>query len=228
MKRSAAPFTDDAADDMLTIEPPPLASMAGRKAWIVQNMLRTLRLKPNCHWSSVASSALPWWTKPAQLKSTSAAPTSLAKVPIAALSSTSSLRVLIPSTPAKPFSFSASRSVAHTAAPSRAKARTVAAPMPCPAAVTTQTFPFRRMLSPPLLLDQTLFLVELFRAAMQRNADPRERRLQPDHLSLDVPRVEKLARIGVPQGCRHLIDERRRLLGRREPERVDADRADRK
>src|SRR5471032_3254480 len=222
----AAPFTDEAADDMLTIEPPPLASMAGRKAWIVQNMLRTLRLKPNCHWSSVASSALPWWTKPAQLKSTSAAPTSLAKAPIAVLSSTSSLRVLTPSTPAKPFSFSASRSVAHTTAPSRANARAVAAPIPCPAAVTTQTLPFRRMLSPLLWLDQTLFLVEFFRAVMQRNADTRERRLQPDHLSLDVPRVEELARIGIPQCRRHLIDERWRLLGRREPERVDADRPD--
>src|SRR5476649_271520 len=194
---------------MLTIEPPPLASIAGRKAWIVQNMLRTLRLKPNCHWSSVASSALPWWTKPAQLNSTSTAPTSFAKVPIAALSSTSSLRVLIPSTPAKPFSFSASRSVAHTAAPSRAKARAVAAPMPCPAAVTTQTFLFRRMLSPPLFLDQTLFLVELFRSVMQRNADTVECRRKPDHLSLDVARAEKLAGVGIPEGGGHLIDERR-------------------
>src|SRR5476649_1222676 len=195
---------------MLTIEPPPLASMAGRKAWIVQNMLRTLRLKPNCHCSSVASSTLPWWTKPAQLNSTSAPPTSLANAPIAALSSTSSLRVLMPSTPASPFSFSASTSVAHTVAPSRAKARAVAAPIPCPAAVTTQTFPFRRILAPSLLLDQTLFLVEPFRAVMQGNADARERRRQADHLSLDVPRIEEPARVGVPQRGRHLVDERRR------------------
>ena len=59
MKRSAAPFTEEAADDMLTIEPEPLATMPGRKAWIVQNMLRTLRSKANCHCSSVASSTVP-------------------------------------------------------------------------------------------------------------------------------------------------------------------------
>ncbi len=59
MKRSAAPFTDEAADDMLTIEPEPLPSIPGRKAWIVQNMLRTLRLNANCHCSSVASSTVP-------------------------------------------------------------------------------------------------------------------------------------------------------------------------
>ncbi len=59
MKRSAAPFTDEAADDMLMIEPAPLPSMPGRKAWIVQNMLRTLRSKANRHCSSVASSTVP-------------------------------------------------------------------------------------------------------------------------------------------------------------------------
>ena len=58
---------------------------------------------------------------------------------------------------------------------------------------------------------------------MQRNADSRERRLQPDHLSLDVARVEELAGIGIPEGGGHLVDERRRLLGRREPERMDTD-----
>ena len=42
-----------------TIEPPPFSSIPGRKAWIVQNMLRTLRSKANCHCSSVASSTAP-------------------------------------------------------------------------------------------------------------------------------------------------------------------------
>src|SRR5690242_8089022 len=106
-------------------------------------------------------------------------PTSFARAPMAALSRTSSLRVWMPAVSESAFSFPASMSVAHTIAPSRAKARAVAAPMPWPAAVTTQTLPFS--LIPDLaLLDQLLLLVELFRAGMQRNTDIDERRLEPD------------------------------------------------
>src|SRR6266545_3321572 len=150
MQRRAAPFTDEAAEDMLTIDPPPFSTMPGRKAWIVQNMLRTLRSKAKAHCSSVAPSTAPWWTKPAQLNSTSTAPVSVAKAPMAALSRTSSLCVRMPSTPFSAKSFSASTSVAQTVAPSLAKARAVAAPIPCPAAVTTQALPRSRMCLSPI------------------------------------------------------------------------------
>ena len=56
-----------ATEAMLTIEPPPLASIAGRKARMVRKCERALRLKARSQSSSVASSTLPWWTKPAQL-----------------------------------------------------------------------------------------------------------------------------------------------------------------
>src|SRR5919107_218062 len=48
------------------------------------------------------------------------------------------------SAPLKPWSFSASRSVAHTRAPSRRNASAMACPMPCPAAVTRAVLPRNR------------------------------------------------------------------------------------
>ena len=51
----------------------------------------------------------------------------------------------MPSMPFSASSFPASTSVAQTLAPSRANVRAVAAPIPCPAAVTTQVLPFKRI-----------------------------------------------------------------------------------
>ncbi len=58
---------------MLTIEPPPLASMPGSSARIVRYMARTLRSTLNEKASSSQSRIEPLWTKPAQLNSASGA-----------------------------------------------------------------------------------------------------------------------------------------------------------
>src|SRR5258708_3510119 len=137
---------------------------------------------------------------------------------MAALSSTSSLRGV---TPVSAVSLPWSRSVAHTVAPSRAKACAVAAPIPCPAAVTTHTLPFS-LIFPPLP-DQAFFLVELLRAGMQRNAEADGSRLEADDAALGVPGVQQLARVGVPQRGRDLVDQIFRLLARCHPQGVDAD-----
>src|SRR5581483_993701 len=143
-------------------------------------------------------------------------------VMIAALSSTSSLRGVMPGTPASGASFRSSMSVAQTVAPSRAKARAVAAPMPCPAAVTKQFLPFS--LIDPALLDQALLAIELLGPRMQRDPHALERRLEPDVAALGVARIEQLARARIPQRRRDLVDQLVGLLARGHPERMHADR----
>src|SRR5262249_12312763 len=106
------------------------------------------------------SSTVPWCTKPAQLASTSSAPylrpTSLARASTAAVERTSSARR---STAQSPLSLPASRSVAITFAPSAAKAAAIARPIPCPAAVTSATFPSSRPAigRPPWILGADVF-----------------------------------------------------------------------
>src|SRR5262245_36111743 len=73
-QRSATPFTDEATDDMFTIVPFPFASIPGSTARIVRNIDFTLRSKAASQSSSEHSRTLPWWTNPAQLKSTSNGP----------------------------------------------------------------------------------------------------------------------------------------------------------
>src|SRR6185295_18934791 len=135
---------------MLMIEPLPCRSMPGRKALIVRCMDLTLRSKAKSHSWSVASSTLPWCTKPAALKSTSTAPSRLASASIAAVSRASS--AISSATPAssRPARPALLRSLAITRAPSRAKAMAVARPMPAAAAVQKATLPLRRsaMLAP--------------------------------------------------------------------------------
>ena len=151
MKRSGAPFTDEAADDMLTIEPPPFSTMPGRKAWIVQNMLRTLRSKAKSpllvggveHRAVMDEArAIEQHVDRAGLLGEGADGRLVEHVELAACG--------CPATPSSAASLPASTSVAQTVAPSRAKARAVAAPIPCPAAVTTQTLPFSRMCPSPI------------------------------------------------------------------------------
>src|SRR5688500_12541913 len=86
---------------------------------------------------------LPWCTIPAQLKSTSISPASRAIFSIAAGSVTSRARVCIRSS-FKDKSAWALTSVAHTWAPSRAKASAAARPIPCAAAVMNALLPARR------------------------------------------------------------------------------------
>ena len=83
---------------MLMIEPPPASSILGSAADIVFHMARTLRLKLKSQSTSVVSKMLPWWTKPAQLKSTSMRSIDSIRLRTAPSSSTSSRRVLTPST----------------------------------------------------------------------------------------------------------------------------------
>jgi hypothetical protein len=85
---------------MLMMLPPPDASMPGSTAWIIQSWARTLRAKAASRSSSVACSAVPLWTMPAQLKRTSIAPIPATKAPMAALSRTSSRAVPTPAMPA--------------------------------------------------------------------------------------------------------------------------------
>ena len=141
-QRLGAPLMLLAALDMLMIDPPPRSSMPGRKAWIIRAMLRTLSVQAKSHSSSLESSTVPWWTNPAQLNSTSIAPTDAAMVRMEAGSVTSSACAS-----GKPASFAASRSVAITRAPSARNASAVARPIPCPAAVTKAVLPCKRPIS---------------------------------------------------------------------------------
>jgi hypothetical protein len=50
---------DDAPDDMLMIEPPPASTIFGRKARIIRNIDRTLRLKEKSQSSVVVDSTVP-------------------------------------------------------------------------------------------------------------------------------------------------------------------------
>ena len=86
---------------MLMMLPRPAASMPGSTAWIVQNCARTLRWKAKSRSSSVACSAVPLCTTPAQLNSTSSVGSVFDEgAAMAALSSTSSRAVWMLATPA--------------------------------------------------------------------------------------------------------------------------------
>src|ERR1043166_5645105 len=135
---------DEATEAMLMIEPRPFFSMPGMNARDTRNIDLTLTAQPWSQSFGGASRMLPWWTMPAQLNSTSTSPASRATRAIAASSVTSSARVCIPCFPSRSESTEAFRSVAHTRAPSRAKASAAARPIPCAAAVTNATLPSRR------------------------------------------------------------------------------------
>src|SRR5438270_7504335 len=129
---------------MLMIEPLPRFSIPGRNARATRNMARTLTLNAWSQSLTLASRIEPLWTMPAQLNSTSMSPASCARRAMAASSVTSSWRARIPSLPSSACTCCPFRSVAHTLAPSRAKASAAACPMPCAAAVMNAVFPARR------------------------------------------------------------------------------------
>src|SRR6185436_12023533 len=129
---------------MLTMLPPPPASIAGRNALMVWCMDLTLRSNEKSQSCSEQSRMVPWCTKPAALSRMSIFPMRLAKASTSAVLRTSSRAVsAMPSLPrvAMPLSL---MSVAITVAPSRANAIAHARPMPAAAAVTTARFPFSR------------------------------------------------------------------------------------
>ena len=129
---------------MLMIEPPPWASIAGRKARIMRYMAVTLRLSVSSQSSGSQSRSAPWGTRPAQLKSTSRAPISSAAAATAPASRTSRARQVTPSNVARPASLASSISLAQSRAPSLWNATAVAWPIPCPAAVISAVLPASR------------------------------------------------------------------------------------
>ena len=82
-KRLGTPVTLEATDDMLMIDPPPLASMPGRNARMVWNIAVALIANAWSQSASVQSSTVPACTMPAQLKRTSRGPTSVARAAMA-------------------------------------------------------------------------------------------------------------------------------------------------
>ena len=108
------------------IEPPPAASIVGRKARIMRYIAVTLRRSVSSQSAGAQSRSAPWGTRPAQLKSTSGAPASSATASTASASRTSRARQVMPSSAARPESFSLSMSVAQSLAPSRWNATAVA------------------------------------------------------------------------------------------------------
>src|SRR5437588_7445510 len=146
------PRTEEAPDAILTIAPFLRLSIAGRKLLIVRCIDLTLRSKEKSQSASEQSSTEPWWTKPGQFASTSTGPTSRpiswASASTASVERTSSLWR---TAPRRPLSLAASRSVATTLAPSARNASAMARPIPCPAAVTSAIFPFRRPAIPASL-----------------------------------------------------------------------------
>ena len=132
---------EEATEAMLMMLPLPRASIPGSAARMVRIIDVTFRSQVKSQSASLISRILPWWTKPAQLNSTSgAAPPSAAVT--AAASRTSSRAMVIGGTSAfSEASASISISVAVTTAPSRAKASAVARPIPAPAAVMKACLP---------------------------------------------------------------------------------------
>jgi hypothetical protein len=130
MKRFSAAVTEEAIEAMLMMLPRLAAIIAGRNALMQRYMARTLRVVEKSKSSSEQSRMVPWWTKPAQLNSTSRAPRSRASAAIAAGSVTSRIRISMPASLARDSSGPASISVAMTWAPSAAKASAAARPMP--------------------------------------------------------------------------------------------------
>src|ERR1700722_256104 len=134
----------DAPLDILMMLPFLAAAIAGMKARQGRYIDFTLRSKEKSQSDSEQSRIVPWWTKPAQLKRMSMAPSSAAREFTALMSRTSRTRVLIVGLAASFLRRSSLMSVARTCAPSRAKAEVVAAPIPWPAAVIKAVFPWRR------------------------------------------------------------------------------------
>ena len=95
-KRLGTPVTLEATDDMLMIDPPPLASIPGRNARMVWNIAVALIANAWSQSASVQSSTVPACTMPAQLKRTSMGPTSVARAAMADASVTSRRRVRAP------------------------------------------------------------------------------------------------------------------------------------
>src|SRR5262245_7478737 len=129
---------------MLMMEPRACASMPGRNALIVRCIDFTLRSKLKSQSRSEVSSTVPWWTKPAALKSTSTGPSRFAIASMALVSRASS--ATHSATPASLRSAMAAslRSLATTRAPARANASAVARPMPAPEAVQKANLPLSR------------------------------------------------------------------------------------
>src|SRR5712692_5661876 len=69
-QRLGTPFTLDAAEDMLMMDPPPAAIMAGSNARHRRYIETTLISHARINSSSLHSSTFPEWTMPAQLNST--------------------------------------------------------------------------------------------------------------------------------------------------------------
>src|SRR5215471_6817268 len=126
------------------MEPRPLDSMPGRNALIARCMDFTLRSKAKSQSASDVSSTVPWWTKPAALKSTSTGPSRLAIASIAVVSRASSATHWATPASSRPAMAVSSRSLATTLAPSRAKASAVARPMPLADAVQKASLPLSR------------------------------------------------------------------------------------
>ena len=110
---------------------------------MVRNIERTFSSKAKSHSVSVASSSVPWCTKPAQLNRMSTGPASSAARMMSPACSTSSFAARMRSEAISCTSASFT-SVAMTVAPSAAKASAVARPMPWPAAVTKAVLSARR------------------------------------------------------------------------------------
>src|SRR6202042_828741 len=81
--------------DILMMLPFLAASIAGTKARQVRYIDLTLRSNEKSQSDSEQSRIVPWWTKPAQLKRMSMAPSSAARALTALMSRTSRRRVLI-------------------------------------------------------------------------------------------------------------------------------------
>src|SRR6185503_17107352 len=126
---------------MLTIEPPPLAIIPGRKARMVWNIAFALIVKLRSQASSSQSRMVPACTQPAQLNSTSIGPSASASARTAGPSVTSSGRGSQPATSAQA---PGCRSVAMTRAPSLANSSALARPIPCAAPVISAVLPASR------------------------------------------------------------------------------------
>src|SRR5215469_6931128 len=133
------------ADDMLTIEPRPCSSIAGRKARQVRCIDLTLMSNDRSQSCSEHCRIGPSCTQPAQLTRICGAPksrtTDWASASTSGVERTSSLTLFFA---ASPLSLAASRSLAITTAPSPMKRAAIARPMPWPAAVMTATLSFNR------------------------------------------------------------------------------------
>jgi hypothetical protein len=94
-----SPFSDEATDAMLMIEPRPFFSMPGMNALDTRNIDFTFTANAWSQSFTEASRIEPWWTMPAQLKRMSMSPTSEEIFWMSFSLVTSSGRALMPSLP---------------------------------------------------------------------------------------------------------------------------------